>query len=83
MIEMKSYSTVEVAELLAISSDTLYRWIRAKKFYVPPVRLVGRVQIRLWTEQEVEAVRKYKADHFGEGQGRRSDVRKKKVRKPK
>ena len=75
MIKAKSYSTVEVAELLEISSDTLYRWIRAKRFHVPPVRAVGRVRIRLWTKEEVDAVRKYKADHFGEGQGKRSDLK--------
>ena len=61
---MATHSTVEVAELVNVSWDTLSRWIREKKFPVPPVKLIGRVRIRLWTLPEIEEVRKYKEKHY-------------------
>jgi predicted site-specific integrase-resolvase len=73
---MAAYSTVEVAELVGVSWDTLNRWIRERKFYVPPVKSVGRVKIRLWTPTEVEAVRKYKEQHY-RGKGSRKNRGKK------
>jgi predicted DNA-binding transcriptional regulator AlpA len=75
MIEEKKYSTVQVLELAQISSDTMYRWIRAKKIYVPPVQLVGGVRVRLWTEKEIQAVREYKQKDFGKGRGKRNDLK--------
>jgi predicted site-specific integrase-resolvase len=68
---MKTYSTVEVAELIGISWDTLNRWIREKRFDIPPVQSLGRIQVRLWTEDAVERVRKYKADHYWGKGGRK------------
>jgi predicted site-specific integrase-resolvase len=61
---MATYSTVEVAELVDVSWDTLSRWIRERKFRVPPVKSVGRVRVRLWTLEEVDEVRKYKKAHY-------------------
>jgi len=61
---MPTYSTVEVAELVDVSWDTLSRWIRERKFPVPPVKSVGRVRVRLWTPEEVDEVRKYKKSHY-------------------
>jgi excisionase family DNA binding protein len=61
---MVTYSTVEVAELVGVSWDTLNRWIREKKFTVPPVKSVGRVKVRLWSPAEVGEVRKYKQKHY-------------------
>jgi predicted DNA-binding transcriptional regulator AlpA len=69
IMEAKKYSTLEVAELVKVSPNTMYRWMETKKFYVPPVILVGKVRIRLWTEKEVEAVRKYKANFYNKGRG--------------
>ncbi len=61
---MATYSTVEVAELVGVSWDTLNRWIRQKKFSVPPVRSIGRVKVRLWNQAEIDDVRKYKERHY-------------------
>jgi len=61
---MATYSTVEVAELVDVSWDTLNRWIRQKKFAVPPVKSIGRVKVRLWTLAEIEEIRKYKEKHY-------------------
>ena len=75
---MPSYSTVEVAELVDVSWDTLNRWIREKKFHVPPVKAIGRVKIRLWSQDEVAAVLKYKEQHY-RGKGS-SKVRRERVK---
>jgi predicted site-specific integrase-resolvase len=72
---MATYSTVEVAELVHVSWDTLSRWIREKKFDVPPVKSVGRVKVRLWTPAEVDKVRKYKEQHY-QGKGRKKKRKK-------
>jgi excisionase family DNA binding protein len=68
---MPTYSTVEVAELVGVSWDTLSRWIREKKFPVPPVKLLGRIRVRVWTEEDVEKVRKYKKNHYWGKGGRK------------
>ena len=68
---MPTHSTVEVAEIVDVSWDTLNRWIRAKTFPVPPVKLVGRVRVRLWTEAQIEAVREYKKNYYRGKGGRK------------
>ena len=72
---MPTYSTVEVAELVDVSWDTLNRWIREKKFPVPPVKSLGRIRVRIWTENDVEKVRKYKSGHY-RGKGSRKKRKK-------
>jgi predicted site-specific integrase-resolvase len=75
---MATYSTVQVAELVDVSWDTLNRWIREKKFTVPPVKSVGRVKVRLWTLAEVDEVQKYKKQHYrGKGIQKRRKKRSK------
>jgi excisionase family DNA binding protein len=61
---MLTYSTIQVAELLGITSDTLHRWIREGKVKAPPIQALGGMRVRMWSEEHVEAVRKYKAEHY-------------------
>ena len=62
---MKTYSTVQVADLLDVTSDTLHRWIRERKIEAPPVQSLGGVQrVRLWNEEDIARVRKYKDEHY-------------------
>jgi predicted DNA-binding transcriptional regulator AlpA len=76
---MKRYSTVQVAKLLGIGNDTLHRWVHTKKVPAPPLQSLGAVSIRLWTEADVEAVRKYKAKHYwGRGGHKKRRVKKNK-----
>jgi excisionase family DNA binding protein len=63
-INIKTYSTAEVAELVGISWDTIHRWMREKKIKAPPAQSIGRVRVRLWTEADVVMVKKYKAEHY-------------------
>jgi excisionase family DNA binding protein len=49
----KTYSTVEVARMLDVTSDTLHRWIREKKVPAPEAQRLGPFRVRLWTIEDV------------------------------
>jgi excisionase family DNA binding protein len=52
------FSTHQVAKKLGISVPNLYRYIEQKKIPAPrPVR-IGSRDVRSWTEQDIEHVRK-------------------------
>jgi excisionase family DNA binding protein len=70
---MKSYTTVRAAKKLGIGRDTLYRWLRSKK--VKGSRVVevggGGLQLRLWTEKDLAAVRRWMKANPYKGRGRK------------
>jgi excisionase family DNA binding protein len=69
---MATYSTAQVAEILAIGTDTLHRWLKEKKVVAPKLSFVGGVRVRLWSEQDLDAAKRYKAEHYwGKGAHRR------------
>ena len=74
---MKTFSTIEVAKLLKIGNDTLHRWVHTEKVAAPRLQKVGGLSIRLWTEADIEEVKKYKLEHYW-GRGSRRNKRKKK-----
>jgi predicted DNA-binding transcriptional regulator AlpA len=57
-INMRKYSTPEVAKMLGIHQPNLQRAIREERISAPPLVKVGRLRIRLWSKREVEAARK-------------------------
>jgi hypothetical protein len=67
----KTYSTIEVARILDITSDTLHRWIREKKVPAPEMQSLGPFQVRLWTAVDMDLVRKYKTEHYWGKGGRK------------
>jgi excisionase family DNA binding protein len=67
----KTYSTVEVARMLDVTSDTLHRWIREKKVPAPAAQSLGPFRVRLWTIEDVEIVTKYKTEHYWGKGGRK------------
>jgi excisionase family DNA binding protein len=67
----KTYSTIEVAKLLDVTSDTLHRWIREKRILAPEAQLLGPFRVRLWTAEDMEKVRDYKAQHYWGKGGRK------------
>jgi excisionase family DNA binding protein len=73
---MKKYSTVEVAKLIGVSRDTLHRWIREKRVAVPAAESFGAFRVRLWTETDIERLKKYKAERFWGKGGRKVTVKK-------
>jgi excisionase family DNA binding protein len=57
-------STLQVAKLLGVTSDTLHRWIRERRIEAPPLQSLGGMKVRLWSEEFVEKVKKYKAAQY-------------------
>ena len=60
----RSYSTLEVAKLLGVTSDTLHRWIREHRIDAPPIQSLGRMKVRLWSEEDISRVKEYKAEKY-------------------
>jgi len=61
---MATYSTAQVARILGIGTDTLHRWLKEKKVATPKLTFVGGVKVRLWSEANLDAAKRYKAEHF-------------------
>jgi predicted site-specific integrase-resolvase len=77
---MKTYSTVKVTKKLGIAWSTLYRWIVDEKIKAPAVRSLDGFEVRLWTEEDIARVRKYKAEHYW-GLGNKKPRKKQKTSK--
>jgi excisionase family DNA binding protein len=67
-----TYSTIEVARLLDVTSDTLHRWIREKRIPAPEAQLLGPFRVRLWTVEDLEKVKEYKVKHYWGKGGRKN-----------
>ena len=61
---MKSYSTVEVARMVGIHKSTLRDWLQRGAIPEPKQRANGGQVVRIWTDRDVERVRRYKAAHY-------------------
>jgi excisionase family DNA binding protein len=68
---MKTLSTPEVAKLVGIHQITLERWLAAEKIPSPKKLRTGRRIVRLWTNRDVERIRKYKQENYRKGRGRK------------
>lgn len=68
---VKRYSTAQVALALKIGRQTLHRWIASGVVSAPGRSKVGGVTVRMWTDQDVERVRKYKTLNYRKGRGRK------------
>ena len=68
---MSPLSTREVADQVGIHLATLEEWLSKGK--VKPSRTVriGAKTYRLWTERDVERVRKHKEKFYRKGRGRK------------
>jgi predicted site-specific integrase-resolvase len=72
---VRSYSTAQVAQLLKIGRQTLHRWIASGAVSAPERSKVGGVTVRMWTDRDVERVRKYKTVNYRKGRGRKPKPR--------
>ncbi len=61
---MKGYSTVEVAKMAGIHKATLRRWLQSGAIPEPRQNRVAGVGYRIWSNRDVERVRRYKAAHY-------------------
>ena len=68
--DVRTYSTVQAAKKLKVGRDTLNRWIRGRKFALPPVQKVGGISVRLWSDADLESVRTYMKGNYRKGGGR-------------
>ena len=55
---MASYSTNQAAKKLGLSIMTMHRYMKAKKIPVPRMREFAGVRVRIWSEKDIERVRK-------------------------
>ena len=68
---MPTLSTVQVARKIGVSKLTLIRWLLDGKVKEPRrVKQVGQ-EIRIWSDRDVERVRKYKQENYRKGRGRK------------
>jgi DNA-binding transcriptional MerR regulator len=68
---MKTYSTIQVAKMLNVGTDTLHRWMREKVVPTPPKQSVGGMSVRLWSEEDLKKAQKYKDEHYWGKGGRK------------
>jgi hypothetical protein len=67
----KTYSTQQAAAMAGIHWMTLHRWLAASKVRASiGTPMNGRTLWR-WTDADVERVRKYKAENYRKGRGRK------------
>jgi hypothetical protein len=67
----ETYSTSEAAKQIGVNRVTLQRWLIDRKVREPKKIRVGGVEVRVWTERDVERVQKYKQDNYRKGRGRK------------
>ena len=68
---MRGYSTSEAALKCGIHHITLQRWISEHKISAPRKTRIGGVVVRLWTDADLEGVRRYKKEFYRKGRGRK------------
>jgi transposase len=55
---MKKYSTRQAAKKLGLTLLTIQRYIAKEKIKAPKLLIVGSVRARLWSDADIERVRK-------------------------
>jgi hypothetical protein len=64
---MRRYSTVQVAEKLGLLQPNLQRMIAKRLIPFPPLARIGRLKVRLWSDEDVAAARKALKSARGKG----------------
>ncbi len=57
--------------MVGIHKVTLQRWLLSGKVPEPRKLRNNGVEVRIWTDRDVERIRKYKAAHYCKGRGRK------------
>jgi predicted site-specific integrase-resolvase len=68
---MQSYSTVQVAKTVGVDKKTLLRWLWAGKISEPKHYTNGGQDVRIWTERDLQRVRRFKEANYRKGRGRK------------
>jgi hypothetical protein len=80
LIEEK-FSISETARLLGVHRGTIRRWVKAGLIPPPTAKDTAGARLRYWDKIGFAKVKEYKGKHFGEGQGKRNDIKKRKTTK--
>jgi excisionase family DNA binding protein len=56
----KTHSTVEAAKKIGVSRQTLQAWIASGSINPPKTITVGGSTVRLWTDGDIQKVRRFK-----------------------
>lgn len=73
---MRTYSTAQVAKEIGVHKITLIRWLLDRKVSEPRrVNQAGQ-DIRVWTDRDVQRVRRYKRENYRKGRGRKPKAKK-------
>lgn len=62
-------SNSEVAKEAGVHPGTLERWLAAGKLRRPKVLIEGGRVVRLWKEEDIEHIRRYKTKNYGKARG--------------
>ena len=68
-------SISETARLLGVHRGTIRRWIKNGFVPQPFAEDVAGVRLRYWDKDGFAKVKAYKVKHFGEGKGKRNDLK--------
>ena len=68
---MGVYSTAEVARIIGVNKSTLLRWLYASRVPEPKHVTYGGQDLRMWTEDELKRVKRYKDQRYRKGRGRK------------
>ncbi len=71
VIAVKTYSTAAVARMVGIHKVTLIRWLLGGEIREPRRLKNGGMDFRIWTDRDVERVRRYKEQFYRKGRGRK------------
>lgn len=61
IIDMKGYTTAQVAKAIGVSKNTLLQWLYNGELREPKRVYVGAIEWRIWSEADVSRARKVKA----------------------
>ena len=70
---MSPLATREVAALVGIHPATLEEWLSKGKVKAPKTVRVGARNFRIWTEKDIERLRKHKEKFYRKGRGRKKN----------
>jgi hypothetical protein len=73
----KLYNTQQVAKAAGIAVMTLHRWMVAKKFVAPKLRIRKGRAVRLWNKMDLDRLRALKQGIYCKGRGRRKGYKRK------
>jgi predicted site-specific integrase-resolvase len=67
----RTHSTAQVARMIGVNRVTLQRWLIDGRVREPRKVQAGGVVARVWTDRDVERIRKFKLKNYRKGRGRK------------